>query len=91
MQIVRSTTSRLEKLFRLNHLKANARAAIPMRTRHADAETLAANACEQTINCRNSPDDVDSRKIDGESICAFRRRSTTTFGPSVNSVRHLYG
>src|ERR1700677_323789 len=44
--------SRSEILLRPNHLKAIARAAVPMRTRHAadDVETLVANAQRLAIN-----------------------------------------
>ena len=44
--------SRLEKLLRQDHLKAIARAAVPMGTRHAavDVETLAANAQRLAID-----------------------------------------
>jgi hypothetical protein len=44
--------SSLEKLLRPDHLKAIARAAVPIRTRHAadDVETLAANAQRLAID-----------------------------------------
>jgi hypothetical protein len=73
---------RLENLLRPDHLKAIARAAVPMRTRHAadDVETLVANAQRLGINqflanvhaFHESDDESILADLQGALFCALQ-------------------